>query len=132
MTGKTRHASADVDSSPKSTYTSHMSATQYIQSLPAHDIVRYVSGESYHGKSTPFEGAPRKHPYDSQRILLIPSPFENPHVIYEFLMADVLHAEELQSVVTEKGDNLQIIRLWIRNESVGLKMEPFRVEPKRR
>ena len=105
-----------------------MSATRYLESLPAHDIVRYASSEAYQGKSTPFEGAPRKHPYDPHRILLVPSPLENPHLMLEFLISDVMHAEELRSVVTEQGDNLQVVRLWIRHESVGLRMEPFRVK----
>ncbi len=106
-----------------------MSATRYLENLPAHDIARYVSSDTYRGKSTPFEGAPRKHPYDAHRILLVPAPLENPHLIYEFLIADVLHAEELSSVVTEQGDSLQTVRLWIKHESVGLRMEPFRVTP---
>ena len=108
-----------------------MSVTQYLESLPAHEIVRYGAGDGYQGNSTPYEGAARKHPYDPNRILLVPAPLENPHVIYEFLLDDVLHADELRSIVTEHGDNLKIVRLWIRHDSIGLKMEPFRVKKSR-
>ena len=99
-----------------------------LEALPLHEIIRYASGGNYRGRSTPYDGAARKHPYDSSRILLIPSPLDHLHLILEFQIADILHAEPLHSVAAETGESLQIVRLWVHHGSVGVRMEPFRVE----
>lgn len=107
-----------------------VSSIGFLDSLPVHEIIRYAGGDEYRGKSTTYDGAARKHPYDKDRLLLVPSPLEHLNVIYDFQINDILHAEPLRSLVTEKGESLQIVRLWIRYGSVALKMEPFRVDPK--
>ena len=99
-----------------------------LESLPLHEITRAASGGEYHGRSTAYDGAARKHPYDPSRILLVPSPLDHLHLILEFQIADILHAEHLQSLGAETGESLQIVRLWVRHGSVGVQMEPFRVE----
>ena len=105
--------------------------TKYLETLPLHEIIKYSSGESYRGRSIAYDGAARKHPYDPTRILLVPSPLDHLHLILEFRISDVLHAEPLQSVASETGESLQIVRLWIRTGGVGVRMQPFRVEAKR-
>jgi hypothetical protein len=107
-------------------------STGFLESLPAHEIVRYTGTGEYQGVSTAYDGAARKHPYDDSRILLVPSPLDHLHIIYEFQITDILHAEPLRNLGTESGENLAIVRLWVRHGSVGLKMEPFRIEPRQR
>ena len=107
-----------------------MASKIYLESLPLHEIARYAGDGEYRGKSSPYDGAARRHPYDPQRILLVPSPLDHLHIIYEFRLADILHAEPLQSLGTEQGESLQIVRLWVRHASIGLKMQPFRVDPR--
>ncbi|TVR01024.1 MAG: hypothetical protein EA403_10950 [Spirochaetaceae bacterium] len=99
-----------------------------LEALPLHEIIRCASAGNYQGRSTAYDGAARRHPYDSSRILLVPSPMDHLHLILEFQIADILHAEQLHSVAAETGESLQIMRLWVRHGSVGVRMEPFRVE----
>jgi hypothetical protein len=48
--------------------------------------------------------------------------------ILEFRKADVLGLEELPSPVDESGHSRQVLRLWIRRGSLGLRYEPFEVD----
>jgi len=100
-------------------------------------IKKYLSGEFYEiqpYKSDPpqdalaFNGSPRKHPYDDEKIILIVEPQSGESAIYEFRAADVVGAQDLPSPVTEAGESYRIVRLWVRRGSVGIRYEPFEVD----
>jgi inorganic pyrophosphatase len=76
----------------------------------------------------PFSGAPQKHPYDNNKIILVADPFSTQTFYYEFNMADVEGIEELPSLVTVKGESVTMARLWVRKGRIAVKSTPFVVE----
>jgi hypothetical protein len=97
----------------------------------------YVSGafyeiEPYRSEapqdSVAFTGAPRKHPYDDGKIILILEPHDGESAIYEFRASDVVGAKDMPSHVNEEGETYGIVRLWVRRGAVGIRYEPFEVD----
>jgi len=76
----------------------------------------------------PFSGAPHKHRYDPKKIILVPDPYSSIPVYYEFRSQDISYAEELPSIVSEEGETVKMIRIWIKKSSMGLLCSPFLVE----
>ncbi|ORC31842.1 hypothetical protein B4O97_16395 [Marispirochaeta aestuarii] len=104
-----------------------MSIRKYLSTAPLFDITRYESEEDFTQDCIAFEGAPKKHPYDPDKLLLIIKPFSSNTTFYEFRVKDIRHAENMPSIVTDSGSNLFMARLWIRRGSMGVKYEPFEV-----
>lgn len=103
-----------------------MSIRDYLESEPFFEIQRYTSAPPQ--DAVAFTGTPRKHPYDDGKIVLVGDPSaENPGV-YEFLVGDIVHAEDLASPVTQSGESYPRVRIWIRRGSVGIRYEPFEVD----
>ena len=75
----------------------------------------------------PFSGAPRRHPQDAQKIILIPDPYSTHLTYFEFLAEDVTFAEELPNIVTMEGETVPMARIWVKKSSLGLRCEPFLV-----
>ena len=103
-----------------------MSIREYLASEPFFEIQRY--------KSTPpqdavaYVGTPRKHPYDDGKIILVGDPTSESPGLYEFLVGDIVHAEDLASPVTKSGESYPRVRIWIRRGSMGIRYEPFEVD----
>ncbi|MFP4301700.1 MAG: hypothetical protein ACLFPW_14705 [Spirochaetaceae bacterium] len=104
-----------------------MSVQKYLSTLPALELDFYYPDEHFRDNAVAFRGAPRRHPYDPGKLLLIPSPTESPSSFYEFKSADIVHAEVLRSITTENGQTLQLYELWIKKGSLGMLMRPFSV-----
>ena len=75
-----------------------------------------------------FTGSPQKHPLDKNKVILIVDPFSTQTFYYEFNTADVQGIEELPSLVTMEGESVNMVRLWVRKGSIGVKSVPFVVE----
>jgi hypothetical protein len=102
-----------------------MNITRYLASGPFYDIVKYSSRPDLAKDHVSFTGAPRKHPYDPSKILIISDPFSSNTIIFEFTMADIAHVEEISHIVSENGESLHVIRIWVKKGSLGIKYEPF-------
>lgn len=76
----------------------------------------------------PFSGSPQKHPYDSEKFILISDPYSGNTFFYEFRKDDVSYVEELPSLVTLDGQTATMARIWIRKKSVAIRSTPFVVE----
>jgi hypothetical protein len=46
----------------------------------------------------------------------------------EFKLEDILFVEEIPSAVTEEGEGVPLIKLWIRWGAHGVILEPFEVK----
>ena len=104
-----------------------MSIAEYLESSPL-NLVKY--GEHSALDAVAFVGTARKHPYDSEKCLLLASRQDNEKwlqegTIIEFRLDDIVGADELPSPVDERGMARQLVRLWIRRGAIGLKYEPF-------
>jgi hypothetical protein len=75
-----------------------------------------------------FSGSPRKHPYDSKKVILIADPFSTSTFYYEFSMDDISYVEELPNLVNLDGDAITMVRIWIKKMSIALRCSPFIVE----
>jgi len=104
-----------------------MSVTKYLESLPLHTVDLSTKNKDYRKECIPFIGSPRKHPYDSEKILLISEPFSSHTIFYEFLFKDILNIDDEPSIATENGENLTMVRVWVRKGSLGLQYQPFEV-----
>ena len=76
----------------------------------------------------PFSGAPQRHPYESEKVILVPDPFSTHTFYYEFEAEDISFVEELPSLVDIEGKTIAMARIWLKKKSVGLRCSPFVVE----
>jgi len=100
----------------------------YLEMLPVSNIVKYAKGQPSDG--IPFSGYPRAHPSDKNKLVLVNDPLGPEPVILEFKLDDVLFVEEIPSAVTEAGEGVPMIKLWIRRGAIGMILEPFEVKEK--
>lgn len=76
----------------------------------------------------PFSGAPQRHPYESDKVILIPDPFSTHTFYYEFETENICFIEELPSLVDIEGNTISMARIWVEKGSIGLRCSPFIVE----
>ena len=105
-----------------------MNIRKYLEEEHFHEITKYSSHGDYVKNNVAFTGAPKKHPYDKDKIILITDPFSSHTMFYEFNITDIVHIDELPRMVSESGDSLQIVRIWVKKGSLGIRYEPFVVE----
>ena len=77
-------------------------------------------------ESTPFCGAIRPH-YNPNMLLLLSSPIESGSDVFEFRFEDILYVEELSNLTKPNGVTVERVRLWVRNGSPAMRMEPLLV-----
>ena len=82
--------------------------------------------DSLEKESTPFCGALRPH-NNPNMILLLTSPLESRSEVFEFRSEDIAYAEELSSLTKPSGVTVEQVRLWVKNGSPAMRMEPVRV-----
>jgi inorganic pyrophosphatase len=75
-----------------------------------------------------FSGSPQKHPYDSNKVILIADPFSTNNLYYEFNKDDISYVEELPNLVNLGGSTIAVVRVWVKKLSVGIRFSPFIVE----
>jgi hypothetical protein len=75
-----------------------------------------------------FTGSPKKHPYDSDKVILIADPFSSDNLYYEFNKDDISYVEELPNLVNLDGETIAVVRVWVKKLSVGIRCTPFIVE----
>ena len=97
----------------------------YLETLPVNDIAKYAGGHTKN--ALPFDGYPRQHPSEKNKLILIYDPLGPNPTAMEFKLDDVLFVEEIPSAVTEAGEGVPLIKLWIRRGAHGVILEPFEV-----
>jgi hypothetical protein len=102
-----------------------MSILSYLETLPLNKIAKYTEGSPKNGVA--FIGYPRQHPSEKNKLILIYDPLGlNPRVL-EFKFEDVLLIEEVPSAITQSGEGIPLVKLWIRKGAHGVILEPFEV-----
>ncbi len=76
----------------------------------------------------PFSGSPRKHPFDTSKVILVADPFTENTFYYEFKAKDIAGAEELSSITNLKGESIPMARIWVKKKSVAIQCTPFIVD----
>ena len=105
-----------------------MSIRKYVKAEPLNEIIKYSTHKDYMKLGVAFSGAPKKHPFMKEKLILISDPFSTHTIFYEFSVSDILHVDELPQLVNESGDSVSTVRVWVRKGSLGVKYEPFVVE----
>ena len=98
----------------------------YLEYLPPNKIAKYQGGPPKNGVS--FCGYPQQHPTDNKKIILVYDPLGDNPAVLEFKIDDLLYVEDIPQVVTEKGEGIPMIKLWIRRGARAMLLEPFEVD----
>jgi len=98
----------------------------YLEAMPLKDIAAYSGGRVKN--AVPFAGYPRQHPFDGKKLILVCDPLGSNPTVAEFRLDDVISVEEVPSAVTEAGEGIPLVRLWIRRGAPGVILEPFEVD----
>lgn len=100
---------------------------KFIEVKSLDEIIPFREEINLEEDCTCYHGNPRKHPYDKNKIILIPDP-ENRHKEFlEFLLSDIAHIEELPNLSTKDGISLTQVSIWVKKGSWGVRTEGFQV-----
>ena len=102
-----------------------MNNINYLEMLPLSSITKYSKDQG--GDGVPFAGYPRAHPSDKAKLILVNDPLGLEPTVLEFKLDDVQFIEEIPSAVTETGEGVPLVKLWIKRGAVGVILEPFEV-----
>jgi len=102
-----------------------MNSMNYLEMLPVSSITKYTKGHP--GDGIPFTGYPRVHPSEKNKLILVYDPLGAEPVVLEFKLEDILFVEEVPSAVTEAGEGVPMVKLWVQRGAVGMILEPFEV-----
>ncbi|MDR2953345.1 MAG: hypothetical protein LBU82_08905 [Treponema sp.] len=102
-----------------------MNSANYLEMLPLSGIAKYAKGRPDNG--LPFTGHPRAHPSEKDKFILVNDPLGPDPLVLEFKLEDVLYVEDVPSAVTEAGEGVPLVRLWIKKGAIGMILEPFEV-----
>ena len=102
-----------------------MNNANFLEMLPLSSIAKYSGGQPKN--CLPFTGYPRQHPSEKNKLILVNDPLGPAPTVLEFKLEDVLFVEEIPSAVTEDGEGVPLIKLWIRLGAHGVIIEPFEV-----
>jgi inorganic pyrophosphatase len=72
-----------------------------------------------------FTGSPRKHPNNPKVLILVRDPYSTNTSYYEFKMEDIAYMEEQPKLVNLDGETVNMIRIWVKKDSVALRCTPF-------
>ena len=97
----------------------------YLEMLPLSGIAKYAGGKTK--DAIPFTGYPRQHPAEKNKILLVYDPLGASPTILEFKLDDLMFIEDVPSAVTQTGEGIPMIKLWVRRGAHGVILEPFEV-----
>jgi len=97
----------------------------YLEMLPLSGIAKYSGTKPK--DALPFAGYPRQHPSEKNKLILVYDPLGPTPTVMEFKLDDILFVEDIPSAVTEDGEGVPLVKLWIRRGSHGVILEPFEV-----
>jgi inorganic pyrophosphatase len=103
-----------------------MSIEAYLTTAPLFSLARGAGRAAQN--AVRFVGTPKKHPYDEGKCLLVSNPLEGETVITEFRIEDIARVEEAVASVNERGEGVELVAVWVRKGSIGIRYEPFEVD----
>jgi inorganic pyrophosphatase len=97
----------------------------YLEMLPLSGIAKYTGTQPK--DALPFAGYPRQHPSEKSKLILVYDPLGPTPTVMEFKLEDILLVEDIPSAVTEEGEGVPLVKLWVRRGAHGVILEPFEV-----
>lgn len=105
-----------------------MEINKFLELKDAFELKKYVRNMDFDKKNCcSFYGSPKKHPYGKERVILVADPFGEHTYYYDFKLKDILSIEEQPRINSPAGDSISMVRLWVKNGSIGLQCTPFAV-----
>ena len=98
----------------------------YLETIPLNSIVKSAGRPPKN--AVPFTGYPRSHPSEKDKILLVYDPLGVNPSLMEFKTEDLLFLEDIPQAVTESGEGIPLVKIWVRKGARGVLMEPFEVD----
>ena len=98
----------------------------YLEYLPLNKIAKHPGGPPKNG--VPFCGYPQQHPAEKSKLILVYDPLGSSPTILEFKVEDILYVEDVPQAVTEHGEGIPMVKLWLRRGAHGMILEPFEVD----
>jgi hypothetical protein len=98
----------------------------YLETLPLSKIAKFPEGPP--PNTVPFMGYPRQHPSEKKKLLLVYDPLGVNPALMEFMVEDVLYVEDSPQAVTESGEGIPLVKIWVRKGARGVMLEPFEVQ----
>lgn len=105
-----------------------MTVKELLKHAEKFEVDTYKLSHNFRENHISFTGAPEKHPYADDKIILIQDPFSTNVSYYEFAATDIAGVEELPSLATIEGTSVKMCRVWVRRGSIGVRSVPFVVE----
>jgi len=102
-----------------------MSIASYLGTAPLFEITKYSGAPPK--DAVAFKGYPRQHPFEHDKLIFVYDPLGDAPTILEFKVADILHVEELPQAVTESGESIRLVKIFVRQGAYGVIHEPFEV-----
>ncbi|MDR2073190.1 MAG: hypothetical protein LBP60_07135 [Spirochaetaceae bacterium] len=103
-----------------------MKAKNYLETLPLNKIEKQSGIPPKN--AVPFTGYPRSLPSEQNKLLLVYDPLGLNPVLMEFQVEDILYVEEIPQAVTESGEGIPLVKIWVRRGARGVLLEPFTVD----
>jgi hypothetical protein len=79
-------------------------------------------------EAVPYVGQAKQSVSEPHKIFLRLEPLSSNGTLLEFKSEDVIVAENVETVADKDGETFQIVKIWVRIGSVGVKLEPFSVQ----
>lgn len=98
----------------------------YLETLPLSKIAKLPEGPP--PNTVPFTGYPQQHPSEKNKLLLVYDPLGVNPALMEFMVEDVLYVEDISQAVTESGEGIPLVKIWVRKGARGVMLEPFEVQ----
>ena len=90
-------------------------------------IQKFSEPNRLSSEAVPYIGQPKQREEDPDKIYLRLNPLSSNGAILEFKTEDIVYAENVKTVSQKDGGAFQIVKIWIRKGSIGIKLEPFSV-----
>ena len=97
----------------------------YLEMLPFSGIAKYTGTQPK--DALPFTGYPRQHPSEKNKLVLVYDPLGPIPTVMEFKLEDIRLVEDIPSAVTEDGEGVPLVKLWVQRGAHGIILEPFEV-----
>jgi len=97
----------------------------YLEMLPLSGIAKFTGTQPK--DALPFAGYPRQHPAEKNKLILVYDPLGPSPTVMEFKLEDILLVEDIPSAVTEDGEGVPLVKLWVQRGAHGVILEPFEV-----
>lgn len=102
-----------------------MDLDQLLNRSERFEIEPYKSPKASSIDCVQFTGAPRKHPYNPKRVILIMEPFCDEVCYLEFKVNNIIRMEEMPNLVRSDGNMLPMARIWVKRGTIAIRSVPF-------